>query len=623
MLVSLARADAQPVSVVDEASLVTLDNGLLRLVIDKTTGRVRSFEAMLQGEFVRLSDPARANALYVDWNGSSDATTGEQKARAPRAGYGGPSVRLNRVTVAEQTPDAATVIINAGPTDFFPFNVQFHLRLARGEPMLYAWVVYTHEPEMPGGLIEQTRLVLRAASGTERFTHHIVDDTRQNPIPTGTIIETVQDATSRYEDGSVYTKYDNTAFTKDFVAHGMTGDGVGLWVLWPSTEFCNGGPLRQDLTVHTDGVLLAMFHSAHFGAPKIRVEHGERWTKLAGPVVFYVNEGPDITTMWNDAVTQTHALRARWPFTWLRHPDYPLERGVVRGRVTLADGSPAADAWAVLSPVEPVDWALSARGYQFWTRVGADGAFEIPSVRPGTYRLNVSGANQFVDFEHAPVEVKPGSNELGSLVWTPTTHGRTLWQVGDADRSTGEFMDGENPRNYETYLRYFKAFPDDVIFTIGQSDPKRDWYYAHWSWFNTTPRRTIRFDVDQPLEGRATLTVGISAREYAAGSEVVDVGQRATVSGSLIVRLNGEPIATFTGPKTGAAGYRSASQDSPYILETVTFDASRLRPGGMNEITFEHEHSAPFPRDEAERRRAKRPRGSVMYDAIRLEVDER
>jgi hypothetical protein len=150
MLVSLARADAQPVSVVDEASLVTLDNGLLRLVIDRTTGRVRSFEAMLQGEFVRLSDPARANALYVDWNGSSDATTGEQKARAPRAGYGGPSVRLNRVTVAEQTPDAATVIINAGPTDFFPFNVQFHLRLARGEPMLYAWVVYTHEPDPHG-----------------------------------------------------------------------------------------------------------------------------------------------------------------------------------------------------------------------------------------------------------------------------------------------------------------------------------------------------------------------------------------------------------------------------------------------------------------------------------------
>ncbi len=620
MCTSLARADAPPVVVTEDDASVTLDNGLLRIAVEKATGRVKSFEANVRGAFVQLADPTKKNALYVDWNGTSDGTTEEQKAKAPRAGYGGPGAKMNRVTITEKTDDAATVVINAGPTDFFAFNVQFNVRLARGERKLYAWVLYTHEPDMPGGEIGQTRLVFRAPAVTDLFTHHVVDDVRQNPIPTGKIIETVQDATSRYENGTVYTKYDNTAFTKDFIAHGMTGHGMGLWVLWPSVEFCNGGPLRQDLTVHTDGVLLAMFQSGHFGAPVIRVEAGERWTKLAGPVVFYVNEGTDTRAMWDDAVRETKSLQQAWPFQWLKHDDYPLERGVVRGKVKLSDGTSAKGAWAVLSPTDATDYSLSARGYQFWSRVDADGSFEIPRVRPGAYKLHVSGADQFIDFEKSPIDVKAGANDLGELTWTPIAHGTRLWQVGIADRSTEEFMDGDNPRNYETFLRYFKAFPNDVTFTIGKSDAKRDWYYAQWNWFNKTPRRTIRFDVDKPQSGTATLTVGISAREYANGQPTTDVADRAKSSGQLIVRLNGEQIAAFTGGKTGAAGYRSASQDSPYILETVTFDASKLKPGQANEITFEHGHSVPFPKDEAERLKAKRPRGSVMYDAIRLEV---
>ena len=44
------------------------------------------------------------------------------------------------------------------------------------------------------------------------------------------------------------------------------------------------------------------------------------------------------------------------------------------------------------------DWTQSSKGYQFWTRIGAEGRFSIPKVRPGQYTLLVSGANQFEDF---------------------------------------------------------------------------------------------------------------------------------------------------------------------------------------------------------------------------------
>ena len=39
--------------------------------------------------------------------------------------------------------------------------------------------------------------------------------TINQPFPTAKTVETVQDATFRLADGTIYTKYDNSAFTAD------------------------------------------------------------------------------------------------------------------------------------------------------------------------------------------------------------------------------------------------------------------------------------------------------------------------------------------------------------------------------------------------------------------------
>jgi rhamnogalacturonan endolyase len=602
LVVSTVRADA-PAAASESDEAITLDNGLLRLVVSRKTGQISSIHALLKGKLTQISDPKAKSALYLDWNGGPETIPPDLKDKQPRAGYGEP--KPEKLWIVQNGPDAVEVAIRAGAGQWNPFSVEYHHRLPRGERLFYGWVCYKHDKGMPVGTIGQTRLVFRGVTGTELFTHHIVDEKRCRPFPTSPEVETIQDATTLHSDGTIYTKYDNSAFTSDYVAHGLWGNGVGMWVLWPSTEFCNGGPVRQDLTVHPDNVILAMFQSGHFGAGPIRFGEDETWSKLCGPVAFYVNEAPTPSEAFANATERTNKERSQWPYPWLKDDDYPLDRGSVRGAVKLSNGKPVAGAWAILSPVETIDWSQSANGYQRFVRVEADGSFELTNVRPGKHKLNLSGADQPTDHQQL-VDVAPGApTDLGTVTWQAISHGQTLWQVGTFDRATREFMAGDDPRNYARFLDYFKAFPKDVVYVIGKSNPKHDWFYAQWNWFNESPCWTIRFAGKEQLHGKAILTVGIASRQYA--------------SGKLLVKLNGETIAEFHGDKTGAAGYRSGSQDSKYVLETVTFDATKLK-SGTNDLAFQHGSSRKIPTDPQELRQLRRPNGSVMYDAIRLEV---
>lgn len=606
LCVSVAVAEENPPVTLDHSNgSIVMDNGIVRLTLDSSRGEIRSIKYIHNGRVIELSNGR--DAMYMDFNGGPDVIPPELAGRQPRAGYGRPMIGAN-CTVLDSGPEMAEVAFTSKPSTWIPFAIETHWALRRGQSGFYAWIIYRHDKGMPGGVIGQTRFVIKGLPGTDLFTHWIVDDVRKGPYKTGKVAQIVQDATVRFEDGTVFTKYDNSAFTHEFLVHGMAGHGIGVWMCWPSVEFCNGGPLRQDLTVHGDNVLLAMLQSGHYGAGPVHVATDEIWTRFYGPVFVYINHGESVEVMYTDAKRQAGEERAAWPYQWLAHPEYPIRRGGVRGQIRLADGSSAAEAWVVLGPNhEQQDWALSAKGYMFFTKTDADGAFVIEKVRPGVYTLWVSGADQFVDFRMDDVEVKADQmTDLQTLIWTPIRHGRLLWQIGTADRGTGEFMDGNNPRNYDTFLNYFKAFPDDVNFIIGKSDPKKDWYFAQWSWYSRQPQWTIQFDLDRQPNGTATLTLGMASVQPA---------------GQLVIKVNDRPVESPSLPaKTGGAAYRSASQDSQYTLRVIRFDASLLKIG-RNQITLEMSGSRKFP-DAGELARLKRPRGAIMYDAIRLEVED-
>jgi rhamnogalacturonan endolyase len=247
---------------------------------------------------------------------------------------------------------------------------------------------------------------------------------------------------------------------------------------------------------------------------------------------------------------------------------------------------------------------MQSKGYQFWARTGADGKFTIRNVIPGKYTLYISGADQPEQYRADGVEILPGKSTVRDVEWTPAHHGVTLWQIGTFDRTAAEFRNGEVAREFEMFRRYPKDFPDDVTFTVGVSDPAKDWNYAQWALFVRNPAWTIRFPVADRTAVMATLTLAFSSAQP----------QRGPVT-NLAVKVNGNPIETIHLPKTGTAGYRGGAQDSPWNVRVLTFDAGLLHDG-MNEITLGHSDARQVPPDGD----IKGTVGQVMYDAIRLEL---
>ena len=368
-------------------------------------------------------------------------------------------------------------------------------------------------------------------------------------------MKTVQDTTWLYPDGVVHAKYDYCSFIGENGVFGMAGHGVGLWIVQPSREYVNGGPLRQELTVHggpdarggpQQNIMQWVIQGGHFGGASVVMKADQEWSRFYGPVFFYVNQGGSTASLWADAQSRSAAEEGKWPYGFVNQPDYPLLRGAVSGRVKLADGQSARGAWVVLTAPEEKDWCQGAIGYEFWTRADADGKFTIGKVRPGAYTLFASGGNQFEDLRKEGIKVSAGKiSDLGTIEWQPVTHGKTIWEIGKADRSSDEFKDGDNFRHYDNFIRYVKNFPDDVSFVIGKSSEKRDWNFAQFGWYAKKPYWSIFFDQRANLTGKGTLTLGIAACSYAHGLQVT---------------LNGKELKSFRPVKSGAALYRSGGR---------------------------------------------------------------
>lgn len=597
-----------PVTASSNDKEIVLENGILSLKIDRQSSNVVAL-AYQHGQNIEVGK--RGQSMYFDSNGGTTGLAADVAAKAPRAGYMPLGAYIQSVELTTNTSDLAEVVAKGGPTTYLQFSTEIHYIMKRGLSGYYAYCIYSHGPGMAAGTVGQSRFVVRGPAGPGLFTDVAVDDARFGPVDESPDLKTVSDATFLQQDGNVYCKYDNSAFMANHHVHGMLGHGIGIWMINPSEEYVNGGPIRQELTVHQDNTLLNMLQGGHFGAGGISVAADEEWSKFYGPFLVYLNNGPSTAAMLADAKRQAEVEEANWPYTWVNSADYPTQRGTVTGRLKLTDGESAARAWVVLA-APGGDWSMQAKNYEFWTQAGADGSFTIPKVRPGSYALYAYGADQFEQFEQDGVTVVGDrTSNLGVVDWHPVEHGHTLWQIGTPDRTTLKYRGGQDNwgpdgmRHWANFMTYPQNFPNDVTFTVGKSVEATDWNYAQWTWYCKKPYWSIDFTVPHALTGTATLTFGIAASDPLHG--------RTTHT---LVKVNGRQVGELKLVKSGAASYRSSGEDSFYQLVYVTFQAALLT-GGANEITLGDADATPFP-SKAEQMLGRV--GSVMYDAIRLEV---
>lgn len=544
---------------------VTMNNGKIVVSIG-SNGRVSSYKYNQSKELLG------SNGIYFDY------TTAQ----------GNQSLSPSKVTVIKNTPDMCEVLYSATSGNTL-FEQGYIMR--RDVAGLYTYVIATGTATSASEPIKEARVCTRLA-GTllEGYVDYRMNGTIPSNIEMGVAEQeenVVQDATYYLEDGSIYTKYDWANYIDRDTLHGLSDKYYGMWNIPVSYEWINGGPERQELTVHATSkspITIQMLQGEHLGGNAMVLDEGEQ--KLYGPFLIYSNmKTPKITGPILDAQAMAEQQREEWPFQWFDNALYPKERGMVTGQLRLTTGQRADSVRIILAQEKGADPITHTHGYQFWTLTEADGTFTLPNVRPGTYHLYAyATCGDVTDMlEVDDIEVAAGEQSVGTIDWTPERYDHQLWLIGENDRRSSEYCLSDSLRQYGLW----NAVPASLTYTIGESNPKTDWYYAQTkkgTW-------TIKFNLDETYTGTACLTASLAG---------------ATHSGATVtVKVNGTTRATWQPGFNDAAIYRSAVQSGRHQLMRTTFPASALKQGA-NTITLTMSGNGS--------------NGGFMYDCLKLEA---
>lgn len=575
------------VSLVDLGGEVELYNGIVSVRIGKENGRLLSL---------------KHNGDEILGNGG----VGYLQVVVNKKFSGVSKAAFKVVSKKPDMIDVSHVWVTGG------IKFDYHYVLRDGENGLYSYMTMDYRPlRAAKAQIEQITYVLR--TDKEMFDRLYVEDDRIFDMPSGKDISEGKTLSppeaTLLKNSRIDHKYRFSNFLKDTDIHGWTGDRKGHWMIFASNEYVNGGPTHQELTVHQTRktpCTMRQYHAAHYGAGVTNLDASDgTWKKIYGPWMIYVNEGSR-DEMWADAKKKVAKEKEAWPYGWLRNSLYPSakERSTVKGKINITDGSSAKGAMVILA--QPTDgtaesnWQRQGKDYWFWAEAERDGSFEIDKVRPGEYTLYSFVSGVFDEYRQDGVEVKPGSvNDLGEIKWTPRTHGKLIWQIGVPDRTAGEYLHGEEYRQWGLWLEYPKDFPDGVNFTIGKSKEATDWNFNQWcveDGVNIKGRKkyklspwTIKFDMDEIFGGKAVLSIGIASAR----------------NGYLKVLVNGKRV--FEGElESGGAAHREGIQGF-YHEKIIEFDSSLLNTEKTNRIVLEQLRAGCFQ--------------SIMYDVIRLEIE--
>ncbi len=165
-------AQSTGVSVQENKTAIILNNGLIKLTFSKPYARITSIIDEMGSRHLELLNTSIG--MYFDANGGRLHKPRHLAGEPRRRSYFVP-LRGRGCRVIRDGDQSAEVIFKAAPSFWFPFAIQAHFELRRGQSGFYAWVIYHHQAGTPGGSIAQTRFVIKAADGHSVFTHWAVD----------------------------------------------------------------------------------------------------------------------------------------------------------------------------------------------------------------------------------------------------------------------------------------------------------------------------------------------------------------------------------------------------------------------------------------------------------------
>jgi rhamnogalacturonan endolyase len=487
----------------------------------------------------------------------------------------------NAIRIEKQNSDYAEVVYSRTTG---PIILEQGFILRKNVSGIYTYV--TVKGTATATKVLEMRIVYRV--NPTLFTYGYVSDRMQGQLPSVADMAAVNgtpvmDATYQLPDGTIYTKYNWTNYIVQDSVHGIMSASKGIWAIPVSHEYVNGGPMKQELTVHTTNttpLVLQMLQGEHMGASAQTFRIGDE--KIYGPFFIYVNSGSSYANMIADAKAQVPIQKAQWPFTWLTNSLDPLDRSIVSGNINITPGLNKDNIQVVLAQPGS-DIYAQGKQYIYWGLTDKDGNYSIDHVRPGTYTLYTYATTGEVTDEFSVNNriVSGQITRLDTVKWRPAKYENLLWMIGENDRMSTGFHYSDTIRQYGLY----NLPAATTNYVVGTSKPEIDWYYAQ----TKVGTWTVTFNNPKVQTGNAVLTASIAG-----------VGNSPNVD----VYVNGVKKTTWAF-LNDASVYRSAVLGGKHGIKTLTFPASALVVG-QNTVKFTISNLGS--------------RGGVIYDCIKLET---
>ncbi len=280
----------------------------------------------------------------------------------------------------------------------------------------------------------------------------------------------IQDETWQLEDGSYYSKYDLSGYIRETDFYGVYGNGFGSWLVNFTHEYYSGGPLKQDLLVHQDSLMLNYLTSTHFGTPTLIVP--KYWNKQYGPWLIYFNKG---NNLFLDTKNFYNEEKKNWPFLWIKDKNYQFNRKEVKGKI-----KSNFDYTVVLSSSLNEYFDKQTLGYLYHTNINKNNEFYFKNVRPGKYNINIYPINGYdCNFKWQETIDIYYDRDIGiiNLIEKEITQSNVIWSIGETNRRSDIFRFSLENRNYVWHT----LVPKNLDFYIGKSLLYKDWYFCQAS----------------------------------------------------------------------------------------------------------------------------------------------
>jgi autotransporter-associated beta strand protein len=641
------------VTLVDNGNgTVTMANGIISIVITKADATIHQ--------------------INYTYNNSGTPTTTQVLSGGNNGGefyweFGGFSSGSATYSVVANTGDYAEVDLLFTSTS--SGTVDIHFSMLRGSTGFYATPIWGHRSVDGAMSMGETRDNIYAGS---IFNWMSVDATRNRLMevqpnggavgvlgaPVEVSLWTNGIYAGRYEDKYKYSADFGDQRVWGWSSVGAGGQNIGLWNVSASVEYYGGGPMKRELMEHIGTTILNMTRGSHYGGgTDSSWASNEIWTHVYGPYFIYCNNITNSITdtnqaaqaLYSDAQAQAAAEATAWPYSWFTSvADYApaSNRGGVAGQIAINDiynpNASASNLWVGImqqpsTTSSTYDFQSWMKPYQFWVKTDANGNFTIPNAVAGAnYTLYAFGPGAAGTFQSqaqsggsAPnslnipaspfsVTVTAGAtNNLGTVTWTPTRVGPTVFEIGYPDRTARKFRHGEdwwvgdigpgatNPSPiWSKWLEYPFDFPTGPNYTVGQSRWTTDWNFvqpvvtdAAGHYNNSTS--TITFNLPSAASSNGSLYLALSSDFQSA----------------IIIRVNGNLITSSSGYNPS---YSSSSSESDstiregihgmYSDNRLSVSSSFLQQG-QNTITISiRQTGTSYFADHA------------MYDYVRLEL---